>query len=132
MSTADALFQAALQVRNNSHSPYSNYKVASSILTSNQKIFAGVNVENASYGATICAERSAIFSAVSAGEKKIEAILILTDEANPWPPCGMCRQVIAEFASPHTKVYLANLKGVQRELTFGELFPLGFSSENLA
>ncbi len=125
------LFKAALAVRNNSHSPYSGYKVASALRMASGKVFAGVNIENASYGATICAERSAVFTAVTAGEKNIEAVLILTDEEKPWPPCGMCRQVLAEFASPQTKVYLANLKGIQKELTLSELFPYGFSTEHL-
>ncbi len=123
----DKLHQAAVKVRKNSYSPYSGYKVASALVTDDNRIFAGVNVENASYGGTICAERSAIFTAVSSGAKKIKAILVLTDEKTPWPPCGFCRQVISEFVTKDTTVYLANLSGVKKAYKFSELFPTAFS-----
>ena len=125
------LFESALEVRNHSHSPYSSYKVAAAVLTEDGSVFSGVNVENASYGATICAERSAICSAISAGKKKVTEVLVLTDESTPWPPCGMCRQVIAEFAQPQTKIHLANLKGIQQSLLFSDLFPQAFVPEHL-
>lgn len=125
------LFSEAVKVQKNSYSPYSQYKVASSILFDNKKIIAGVNVENASYGATNCAERSAIFSAISAGYKKINAVLVLTNEDQPWAPCGLCRQVIAEFATPETPIYLANQKGIQIEITFKDIFPHSFDKSDL-
>lgn len=125
------LFQAALKVRNNSYSPYSKYKVAAAILTESGKIFSGVNVENASYGATMCAERSAVFSAVSSGEKKVRAVLVMTDEKNPWPPCGMCRQVVSEFASANAPMMIANLKGIQIESTVGEMLPYTYKKSHL-
>lgn len=125
------LFNTAVRVRENSYSPYSGYKVASALVTDSGKIYAGVNVENASYGATICAERSAIFSAISAGEKKVSTILVLTDEAEPWAPCGMCRQVLIEFCKPSTEVILANLQGPQRSILLSELVPWSFSKEQL-
>lgn len=128
---AKELFDAAKSVRNHSHSPYSSYKVASAMLMDDGQIYTGVNVENASYGATICAERSAICAAVSSGAKKIKEVLVMTDEAQPWPPCGMCRQVIAEFASSTTPIHLANLQGITKTLTFGELFPLSFGADHL-
>lgn len=126
-----ALFEAALKVRNNSHSPYSGYKVAAAVLSAEGNIFAGVNVENASYGATICAERSAIFSAVTAGSKSISAVLVLTDSQEPWPPCGMCRQVISEFSKSDTSVFIANLSGIQKELSMAELLPFAFNDSHL-
>lgn len=127
----ELLFKAALKVRQNSYSPYSKYQVASAILTTDGQIYSGINVENASYGATMCAERSAIFTAVSQGHKKIKEVLVLTDESEPWPPCGLCRQVIAEFASDNTLIHLANLKGVKSTLKFSELFPQAFTPTHL-
>jgi cytidine deaminase len=125
------LFESAKIVQKNSYSPYSHYKVAASVLFDSGKIFAGINVENASYGATNCAERSAIFTAASAGERKIEAVCVLTDEKVPWAPCGLCRQVIAEFANPNTVILLANKNGIQKTLLFGDLFPNSFDKKDL-
>src|SRR4051794_18812564 len=100
------LYQVALKVRENSHSPYSHCKVGAALKTSTGKIFAGCNVENASYGASICAEQSAIVKAVSElGPIQIREILVVTDATPPWSPCGICRQVIAEFGS-EMAVYL--------------------------
>lgn len=125
------MFESAMIVQKNSYSPYSNYKVAASVLFESGKIFAGINVENASYGATNCAERSAIFAAASAGERKIAAVLVLTDEKEPWAPCGLCRQVIAEFATGNTIIMLANKKGIQKKLLFSDIFPNSFDKKDL-
>jgi cytidine deaminase len=126
-----SLHQAALKVRNNSYSPYSGYKVAAAVLTTDNKIFAGVNIENASYGATICAERSAIFSAIIAGAKKIKGALVMTDEKDPWPPCGMCRQVMAEFADGEMPVFVANKKEITIESTLAEMLPYTYIKSHL-
>lgn len=128
-ATESALFEAAKKVQKNSYSPYSGYKVASAMLFEKNKIFAGINVENASYGATNCAERTAIFSAVAAGYKKIQAVLVLTDKG--WPPCGICRQVINEFAGEDTVVLIANKSGIQERILFGDLLPSSFKKEHL-
>ncbi|MEK6554268.1 MAG: cytidine deaminase [Bdellovibrionota bacterium] len=125
------MFESAMIVQKNSYSPYSQYKVAASVLFNSGKIFAGINVENASYGATNCAERSAIFAAVSAGERKIDAVLVLTNEKVPWAPCGLCRQVIAEFANPNAIILLANQKGIQKKLLFSDVFPNSFDKKDL-
>lgn len=130
MST-EALFKAALAVRNNSYSPYSGYKVACALISEDGKIYSGVNVENASYGATICAERSGVFTAISDGQKNIREYLVMTDSEDPWAPCGLCRQVMLEFSSPETKVHLANLKGVVKSFTMAELVPHSFNKEAL-
>jgi len=90
------LLKKAKEVLKNSYSPYSKFKVSSSLITEEGKIFTGVNVENASYGLTICAERVAIFKAVSQGYKNIKAILVYADK-NPCYPCGACLQVMSEF-----------------------------------
>ena len=131
LSVEKALFKAAQKVQKNSYSPYSGYQVAASLLFSSGAVYAGINVENASYGATNCAERTAIFTAVTHGERKIEAVLVLTKEKNPWAPCGLCRQVLAEFSHKDTIVLLANEKGVQKRISFSDLFPVAFDKKDL-
>lgn len=130
--TLDQLHLMAVQARTHSHSPYSNYKVGAAVRLSTGENYAGCNIENASYGGTVCAERVAIWKGVSEkGPIQIQDIVVVTDQLVPWPPCGMCRQVIAEFASPETMVHIGNLKGIQRSLKFEELFPNGFSPHDL-
>jgi cytidine deaminase len=125
------LYENALRTRQNSYSPYSSCKVGAAIKTTTGKIYSGCNVENASYGGSICAERSAIVQAVSEqGTVRIKEVMVVTDATPPWPPCGMCRQVIAEFGSDVT-VYLANLKGDFITKTFQEIFPLAFTGDHL-
>ncbi len=119
------LFEAARKILDNAYSPYSNIKVAASLLDDRGRIFTGVNVENASYGLTICAERNAIAAAVSSGMKSITALLI-TSSIGKIPPCGACRQVIAEFSSPSTQIFLADGEKIVEETTIGELFPMAF------
>lgn len=92
------LIQKAIDARENAYVPYSNFKVGAAVLTEDNKIYAGCNIENASYGATNCAERTAIFKAVSEGHTKIKAIAVIGDTATYTYPCGICRQVIVEFA----------------------------------
>lgn len=128
-ATESALLKAARKVQKNSYSPYSGYKVASAILFDKNKIFAGINVENASYGATNCAERTAIFSAVAAGHKKIQAVLVLTDKG--WPPCGVCRQVISEFANEDAMVLIADKSGIKERVLFRDLLPSSFKKSHL-
>jgi len=93
------LIKAAREAIKNSYAPYSHYRVASSILGESGKIYTGVNVENASYGLTVCAERTAIFRAISEGERKFKALFVLADGNNKPVPCGACLQVIKEFAN---------------------------------
>ena len=111
--------------------PYSNYKVASALLMDNGKIYAGINVENSSYGATICAERSAICAAVTDGARKIKELLLITNNDTPAPPCGMCLQVILEFSDENTTVHMANPQGIQKSVNFRELMPFQFSADKL-
>ena len=92
-----ALVEAARDVREHAHAPYSGFRVGAAVLTEAGNVHLGCNVENASYGATICAERAAIFAMVTSGEKDLAAVAIFVDDAEPAMPCGMCRQVIAEF-----------------------------------
>jgi cytidine deaminase len=124
----DALIQAALAARPFAYAPYSHYKVGAAILMADGRIFTGVNVENASYGLTICAERTAVFKAVSEGCQKILAVVVATENAGS--PCGACRQVLAEFAGD-VPVWLVDAKGDGRETTLFALLPDHFGPEHL-
>ena len=120
------LLKAARAVMKNAHAPYSNFRVGSALLTTKGKIFSGCNVENASYGMTNCAERTAIFSAVAALGPKIEiaAIAVVNDKGVPCSPCGACRQVIYEFG-PDAIVFFQGAEG-EKQAHITELLPEGF------
>ncbi|ADI31863.1 cytidine deaminase [Staphylothermus hellenicus] len=125
----DFLIEKAKSVLKNSYAPYSGIHVAAAILTRNGNVFLGVNVENASYGLTICAERSAISAMITAGEREPVAVAIVTDLDKPIPPCGACRQVIAEF-NPETTIIMHSVKtGKTIIRNLKELFPNPFSLE---
>ncbi len=126
------LFELAKLARSRSHSPYSKYKVGSAVRLNSGQTFGGCNVENASYGATVCAERVAIQKAVSetGGEIKITDVLVVTDSNPPWAPCGLCRQVIAEFAQ-NTQIHIANIAGEYLSISFAELFPSAFDRSQM-
>nr|WP_238535180.1 cytidine deaminase [Fictibacillus macauensis] len=125
------LIEQAVKARQKAYVPYSKFQVGAALLTENDLLFLGCNVENASYGLTNCAERTAIFKAVSEGEQTIKAMAIVGDTEGPISPCGACRQVIAEFCNEQTKIYLANLNGDVQETTINELLPGYFSSKDL-
>ncbi len=128
----EILFKKAVNARKKAYAPYSKHKIGASVLMSDGSIFTGANVENASYGGTVCAERTAIWKAVTEGAKgPIQEIVVVSDHADPWPPCGMCRQVISEFATPETKVWIGNTKKVVKGFTFAEIFPEAFTPRNL-
>jgi cytidine deaminase len=123
------LYQVACQTRENAYTIYSHCKVGAAIQLSNGEVVSGCNVENASYGATVCAERVAIQKAVSDfGKIELQKVMVVTDSKMPWPPCGMCRQVIAEFASAQTEVFLANLQGICLKFSFKDIFPCAFEN----
>jgi cytidine deaminase len=126
------LFLVATRARDNSYSPYSGHKVGAAIRLQDGKIFSGCNVENSSFGATICAERVAIQKAVSeCGKISILEVMVVTDATPPWPPCGLCRQVIAEFGAEST-IYAANLSGDVKKMSFAELLPEAFTPQHLS
>lgn len=126
------LLSCAQKYLSHSHSPYSQFRVASAIELENGEVFGGCNIENASYGGTVCAERVAIWKALSEYPgQKIRRVLVLTETAAPWWPCGFCRQVIAEFATPQTQIEIASPAGVQSRKSFAEIFPDSFSPEDL-
>lgn len=118
------LLEAALAARKRAYAPYSKFLVGAAVRAISGKIYTGCNIENASYGLTICAERNALFSAVGAGERRFAALCVVGDTEAPISPCGACRQVMAEFKVP--KIILANLKGDVKEYTLDELLPLSF------
>lgn len=124
------LFEEAKKARGKAYAPYSNFSVGAALLTKSGKIFHGCNIENASYGMTNCAERTAIFKAVSVGERDFEAMLVIADAKHPVSPCGACRQVLAEFCPPEMPVYLANMDGKIRQTTVKQLLPNAFYLED--
>ena len=131
-SEINTLLDAAQAARENSYSPYSKFKVGAAVLTEDGKIFSGTNIENSSYGLTVCAERNAIFAAVSTGQRKLRALALLTQKIPGIKfnsPCGACRQVMSEFLAPNTPVYIAVLDGKKRivyEKKFKDLMPFPF------
>ena len=124
------LIKVASLARQRAHAPYSKYKVGAAIRTKRNKVHSGANVENASYGLTVCAERTAAFAAVNAGDKELDAIAIVIDDDRLPTPCGACRQVLAEF-SPNMKVILATTGGLRKETTLADLLPDPFLPGNL-
>lgn len=130
MSSDDELIAAARAVRENAHAPFSRFRVGAAVRAKSGRIFTGCNVENASYGLTICAERVAIFKAISEGEREFSAIAVVTDAETLTPPCGACRQIIWEFCGD-VPVILANLDGkIERERSLN-LLPRPFDSSHL-
>jgi len=126
------LIRVASLARQRAHAPYSKYKVGAAVRTKRNKIYSGANVENASYGLTVCAERCAVFAAVAAGETKdYDAIAIVIDDDKLPTPCGACRQVIAEFA-PAVRVVLATTSGLRKTTTLTALLPEPFLPGNLS
>lgn len=129
-SEHDALIEAATQVRQNAHAPFSNFRVGAALRAKSGKVYTGCNVENASYGLTCCAERVAIFKAVSEGERSFDAIAVVADTDTLTPPCGACRQLIWEFCGD-VPVVLANLKGKVEQERSGTLLPRPFDQSLL-
>lgn len=119
------LFEAACAVRKNSYSPYSHFAVGAAVRAVDGRIFTGCNVENASYGLSLCAERCAIFAAVKEGVREFAALCVTADTPEPVSPCGACRQVMAEFRIP--RIYMTNVKGQVKTATVADLLPYDFS-----
>jgi cytidine deaminase len=118
----DELISMAREVRAKAYAPYSRFQVGAALRTKGGRIYRGCNVENLSFGLTVCAERAAVFAAVAAGEREFEAIAVVADSETPVTPCGACRQVLAEFASD-LKICSANLQDQRYEATIAELLP---------
>ena len=123
----DRLISAARAALKRAYAPYSRYRVGAAVLTDDGRVFAGANVENASYGVTLCAERAAVVGAVAAGARRLRAAAIAAERAPAPTPCGACRQVLAEFAPPDAPVYVTDAQGRIRRYRLGALLPHGFA-----
>lgn len=126
--TVEQLLEEAKAAREEAYTPYSQFKVGAALLTKEGLIYRGCNIENASYSLCNCAERTALFKARSEGKKDFVMLAVVADSPRPVPPCGACRQVMAELCPPDMKVVLSNLEGVIQETTVRELLPGAFSS----
>lgn len=130
------LFKEALEAREQSYCPYSGFAVGAALLTKSGKIYRGANIENAGYSGTVCAERTAVFKAVGDGERGFAAVAVAGGKAGAPPesfcaPCGVCRQVLAEFCGGDLIVYFVKSEGEWEEHTLGELLPHSFGPEQL-
>ncbi len=126
------LVEAAASVLGNSYAPYSNVHVAAAVEAEDGSIHLGVNVENASYGLTVCAERNAVAAMVTAGKRRVRAVAVVSDMPVPLPPCGACRQVLAEFADPDTPVVsYSTVSRKSRVWRLGELLPYAFTPSHI-
>lgn len=131
-STQTRLFEQALKTRERAHAPYSNFHVGASLITTNGNIYASCNVENASYGLSLCAEANTLTQMVAAGEYQVAELLLIGGNNDLGRPCGACRQRIREFANETTPIHLCNPEGQIKTVTLGELLPLSFGPEDLA
>jgi len=128
-----ALIEEAKKARELSYSPYSHFPVGAALLTKDNKVFYGTNVENSSYPLCMCAERNSLYNAYMHGYEKKDfvAMALIADTDTPCSPCGACRQVISELFPKDAKIYMANLKGDIKEATIEELLPYAFSEDDL-
>ena len=131
MSQTTELIEAARAVRENAHAPYSRFKVGAAVRTPSGAVHVGCNVENAAYPQGTCAEAGAIAAMVAAGETAVVEIAVISGGTEPVPPCGGCRQKLAEFANPGVGVTLATTGGATRETTVGELLPGAFGPSHM-
>lgn len=125
------LVHKAIDARSRAYTPYSKFNVGAVVIDETGKEILGCNVENASYGLSMCAERTAIFKAVSEGSKSIDTVVVVGDTDGPISPCGACRQVISEFASDDFTLILANMAGETKVMTKEDMLPYGFSPKDL-
>jgi len=127
----DRMLALALRALANAHAPYSRFRVGACLRAESGQLYAGCNVENASYGITQCAEGGAIGAMIAAGDGRIVEAVIASEGAEPCPPCGRCRQQLAEFAGPELRVHLCGPEGIRVTTTLGDLFPLAFGPRTL-
>lgn len=129
------LCKEAIDAMKNAYAPYSGYKVGAALLTEKGKLFAGCNIENAAYTPTVCAERVALFNAISSGERNFTAIAVASGKdgviSGAFPPCGVCRQVMAEFCAPDFTVLVVTGEDSYKKYTLNELFPQAFTPKNI-
>ncbi|HUL59209.1 MAG TPA: cytidine deaminase [Anaeromyxobacteraceae bacterium] len=125
-----ALVRAARAARRRAYAPYSRFRVGAAV-QAGRRLHAGANVENASYGLTLCAERAAVAAAVAAGARRLDAVAVASGTGEPTPPCGMCLQTLAEFGGPELPVVLVGARGARVETTLGALLPKAFGKRFL-
>ncbi|MBP2638126.1 MAG: cdd [Firmicutes bacterium] len=125
----DELIACAVKAREYAYAPYSKFKVGAAVQTKSGRIFSGCNIEDSSYGLSNCAERTAIFKAVSEGEQQLTTIAVVADTTEPVSPCGACRQVMAEFGIE--QIILTNLSGKRKILTLEEILPFRFANGDI-
>jgi len=128
--SSDQLVQAAAAARERAHVPFSGFKVGAAVEDSDGRIYTGCNVENATYGLTVCAERVAVFKAISEGAAKLVRVAVVTDASKLTPPCGACRQILWEFCG-NIPVVMANLSGGLESITMEQIFPRPFDASFL-
>ncbi len=131
MINREDLIKAAMEAKEHAYVPYSKFRVGAALLTKEGKIYQGCNIENAGYTPTNCAERTAFFKAVYEGERNFEAIAVNGDADDYLYPCGVCRQVMAEFCTPDFKVFVSKKNGEYLEFTLAEIFPGAFTPAEL-
>ncbi len=129
--TSEHLVKLAHQARENAYAPYSHYKVGAALVAASGKVFTGCNVENATYGLTVCAERVALWKAISEGEREFSAVAVVTESEHPASPCGACRQLLWEFGG-NLEVILANTQGRTESLRLADLLPHPFDRSVLS
>lgn len=127
----ETLLDAAIQIREKAYVPYSNFQVGAAVRMKSGKIYTGCNIENAAYPSTCCAERVAIFKAISEGENEFVEMAVAADTKRPVPPCGTCRQVMSEFFKPEMTIHLTNLNHDVQTLTTEEILPFSFQKEDM-
>ncbi|TWI57751.1 cytidine deaminase [Halalkalibacter nanhaiisediminis] len=127
----EQLIAEAKNAREQAYVPYSKFQVGAALLMEDGTVYHGANIENASFGLTNCAERTALFKAYSEGNRKVKSIAVVADTKRPVPPCGACRQVMVELCPPNTNVVLTNLNGDILEMTVSELLPGAFTAEDM-
>lgn len=128
----ELLLQKAWEVRERAYAPYSDFAVGAALLSNTGVVYTGCNVENASYGLSNCAERTAVFHMVAQGETKFVALAVVADAPRAISPCGACRQVLCEFGEAKTPVWLANVHGDEKFYTLDDLLPYAFFREDLS
>lgn len=123
----ETLIKAAEKAKENAYVPYSKFKVGAAVMASSGNVYTGCNIENASFSLTCCAERTAIFKAISEGEHHFKAMAVTANSDSAVSPCGACRQVMSEFFTPDVTIYLTNEKNDLKEVTVNDLLPYSFS-----
>ncbi|MFC2948341.1 cytidine deaminase [Virgibacillus sediminis] len=127
----EQLMKEAVNIRAKAYVPYSEFPVGAALLSRSGKLYTGCNIENSAYSVTCCAERVAIFKAISEGETEFTEMAVAADTKRPVPPCGACRQVMSEFFPKDMKIHLANIHGVSRTFAMEELLPFSFQPDDL-